>query len=76
MKYAERFLRNGRHEEAIQAARDDWVGSDFNRGERDDPYYTLCFRQSDPLDDVFASIAIDIFRPLTTYREKAPQKKR
>lgn len=75
-KYAERFLQNGRHEDAMKAARDDWDGSGFKHGEREDPYYKLCFRNVDPLDDIFASIAVDIFRPLNTHREKAPKKKR
>lgn len=75
-KYGERFLRNGRHEEALQAARVDWEGSDFSRGERDDHYYKLCFRHIDPLDDTFASIAVDIFRSLHTHREKMAKQKR
>jgi exodeoxyribonuclease V gamma subunit len=70
MKYAERFMRNRRQDEAFRSARTDWEGSDFSRGEKDDPYYKLCFDHVDPLDDTFASIALDIFKPLIQKRDK------
>lgn len=70
MKYAERFIRNRRHDEALKAARADWEGSDFSRGEKDDPYHKICFDRIDPIDDAFASIALDIFEPLIKKRDK------
>lgn len=69
-KYAERCARGRGDNEAIQSARIDWEGSDFSRGERDDPHYKLCFGHIDPLDDAFASIALDVFAPLIQSRDK------
>jgi exodeoxyribonuclease V gamma subunit len=74
-KYAERFIRVG-HEDALHAARNDWEVSDFNRGEGGDPYFKLCFDHVDPLDDTFASIALDVFGPLIKNRDKMNKLKR
>lgn len=49
---------------ALQAAARKWVGSDFSRGESEDPHYALCFNHTDPIDDRFGGIALDIFEPL------------
>jgi exodeoxyribonuclease V gamma subunit len=70
MKYTERFMRNRRHDEAMKAARLDWEGSDFSRGDKDDPYYKICFGHVDPLDDSFTSIALDILEPIIKKRDK------
>ncbi len=51
-------------EEAMGDAGRVWNGSRHNRGEREDPYYELAFRQAKPLDEVFASVALDVLRPL------------
>jgi exodeoxyribonuclease V gamma subunit len=75
-KYAERSVRGRGHDDALQAARNDWEGSDFNRGERDDPYFKLCFDHVDPLDDTFTSIALDVFGPLIRNRDKMDKLKR
>ena len=76
MKYAERFVRGLGHNDALRAARSDWEGSDFSRGEMDDPYYKMCFDHVDPLDDSFASIALDVYKPLINSRDKMPKLKR
>jgi exodeoxyribonuclease V gamma subunit len=76
MKYAERFVRGLGHNDALRAARSDWEGSDFSRGEMDDPYYKLCFDHVDPLDESFASIALDVYKPLIKSRDKMPKMKR
>ena len=75
-KYAERSVRGRGHDDALQAARNDWEGSDFNRGERDDPYFKLCFDHVDPLDDTFTAIALDVFGPLIRNRDKMDKLKR
>lgn len=41
-----------------------WEGSDFSRGECDDPYYQLAFRGSDPLDGEFEEISRAVFGPM------------
>jgi len=75
-KYTERFMPKRRHEDALHAAHTDWEGSDFSRGERDDPYNKLCFGHIDPLDDTFAAIARDILESLINNRKKMPKQKR
>ena len=75
-KYVYRFTKGHSHEAALKAARADWEGSGFSRGERDDPYYEFCFGNIDPIDDTFASVAKDIFVPLMNSMSKIPRKKR
>jgi exodeoxyribonuclease V gamma subunit len=35
---------------ALTQAQKKWLGSDYARGESDDPYYDICFKMTDPLD--------------------------
>jgi len=64
-EYAQRILIKKQTEPvALNAAKRKWVGSDFTRGESEDPYYDLCFRTVDPLDQEFQNIAKDVFVPL------------
>jgi len=67
-EYAEQLLRKSAPEStALSRAARIWVGSDFskyNRGESNDPYYSLCFRHSSPLDTDFQINAVKIFKPL------------
>jgi len=52
---------------AIHAARKKWAGSDFSRGESEDPYFERCFGKMDPLDEVFEDTATEIFLPLLNH---------
>ena len=52
------------HLKALQAASKKWQGNDFSRGESEDPHYALCFNHTDPIDDRFGDIALDIFEPI------------
>lgn len=58
--------RNNDAESALRAARTVWEGNPFRpgRAERDDPYYRLAFRASDPLDQEFTTVAQAVFAPL------------
>ena len=49
---------------AMDAARRNWFGSDYTRGESDDPYIDICFKGSDPLDNDFADVSNAVFGPL------------
>jgi len=63
--YAHMIL--GKHkpsENALEKACKTWAGSKYHRGECEDPYYQLCFRNTDPLDSEFRRIAEEVFRPL------------
>jgi len=47
-----------------------WEGGDYRRGEVEDPYYRLCFRDRTPLDADFERLALMIFKPLLEHRKK------
>jgi exodeoxyribonuclease V gamma subunit len=52
---------------ALKAAGSKWLGSEFQRGEIEDPYFKRCFKHGNPLDDDFEKIAVEIFSPLLGY---------
>ncbi|MFC1895354.1 exodeoxyribonuclease V subunit gamma [Thermodesulfobacteriota bacterium] len=62
--------RNKPPEKALRSARDNWTGSDFNRGESEDAHYELCFRSTDPLDSEFQRIAEEVFTPFLAHQRK------
>ncbi|MFH0813983.1 MAG: exodeoxyribonuclease V subunit gamma [Pseudomonadota bacterium] len=67
-EYARLVLAKGRTEDqAISSARETWNGTEYNRGEGEDPYYQLCFGKIDPLDSAFKRIAKEIFELLLRY---------
>ncbi|WP_462323891.1 exodeoxyribonuclease V subunit gamma [Desulfoplanes sp.] len=45
-------------------AREKWLGSDYSSSERDDAYFSLCFRDVDALDDRFEDLADRVFGPI------------
>ena len=52
-------------DDPLEAACAKWVGSDYAaRGERDDVYYQLAYRGSDPLDDEFVELAVAVCTPM------------
>jgi exodeoxyribonuclease V gamma subunit len=70
-EYAEKVLRKSKPEStALLMAKKKWAGSEFAknaRPESQDPYYDLCFRHFDPLDEQFMKIAVTIFEPLLSH---------
>ena len=54
-----------------EAALRTWEGSDFARGEREDAYYQLAFRDQYPLDQAFLRCTETVFGPLFQYLEVA-----
>ncbi|MFP3869614.1 MAG: hypothetical protein ACLFVT_01870, partial [Syntrophobacteria bacterium] len=69
-QYATQYLAKGKSpEEALVGASSTWRGSDYTFAEREDPYYQLCFGQTDPLDAKFQELAAAIFRPLLSHRK-------
>lgn len=64
-KYAElALLREKSREAALDQARKTWEGTEWGRGEMEDPYWELCFRGNDPTDASFEEIALEIFEPI------------
>jgi exodeoxyribonuclease V gamma subunit len=67
--YARLVLERGSPEgEALRKVQETWAGDDYRRGEREDPYYHLCFRDTDPLDNEFRRLAIDLFETLLAHQ--------
>ncbi len=70
-EYAEQLLKKTAPEAcALSRARKKWLGSDFAKyaaGESADPFFDLCFRRLDPIDENFQEIALQVFEPMFTY---------
>jgi hypothetical protein len=60
-------------QEPIAVARVKWEGHSFTGapGECEDPYFDLCFRNVDPLDEEFQQTARAVFEPLLTALKEA-----
>ena len=73
-EYAEQLVKKSATEfSALQKARRRWLGSDFSDysdGESNDPYYDLCFRRLDPLDEAFQKNAMSVFKPLLAHSKE------
>jgi len=71
-QYAEYLLeRSASGQSALSKARKTWFGNDFAdypKAEFKDPYYNLCFRRLNPLDEAFKKHAVSIFKPLLEHR--------
>jgi exodeoxyribonuclease V gamma subunit len=52
---------------ALALARRKWVSNEFARGESDNPYYDVCFKTIDPLDESFADVSQAVFEPLLAH---------
>lgn len=69
--YAHMLLeKNQPPEVALERARNNWTGSDFNRGECEDAYYELCLKGTDPLDSEFQRIAEEVFTLLLAHQRE------
>ncbi|HUN55285.1 MAG TPA: exodeoxyribonuclease V subunit gamma [Smithella sp.] len=69
--YAEALYKGETHEQALQKAKDDWLGDNFGRaGEADKVENIICFGRSIPLDADFMKNAVRIFNVLFEHREK------
>jgi exodeoxyribonuclease V gamma subunit len=55
------------NEHAMLKARQKWLGSDYSRGEADDPYHQLCYSGREPLTDDFSRFAKSFFKPLSEW---------
>ena len=67
LAYVEKLGKDGDGERALRAAQTEWAGSEYrrqSRPEREDGYYRLAFRDTDPLDGEFVELATAVFEPL------------
>jgi len=63
--YAEYVLvKRKNHDDAINQAKFIWKKDKYNACEANDTSYTLCFREKDPFDSRFCSIALDVYGPI------------
>ena len=74
-EYAEHKLnKSGSDQSALAKAGLKWRGGDslkkYTQAESDDPYYDLCFRRMDPLDDEFKKIALTVFEPILEHSKE------
>ncbi len=63
--YAETITKGKESDKAIRAASGIWDAFEF--GEKDNPYYELCFKETDPLDDEFRELAKTVYEPMLRY---------
>jgi exodeoxyribonuclease V gamma subunit len=63
LEYAKALRIKGGERQALAAARSRWEGSDFSRGEGDDPYHQRCFEGVDALDAEFKAFSRRLFDP-------------
>jgi exodeoxyribonuclease V gamma subunit len=66
------FARQGR--DPMKQATQSWEGtgdSDFQQGEKVDPYFHLCFGNDPaPLGDAFQKLALEVFAPMTAHQKE------
>jgi exodeoxyribonuclease V gamma subunit len=58
---------NRTQSDALNAAQKKWAGTEFSRGESEDPYFERCFGNINALDEVFENIATKIFGPILNH---------
>jgi len=68
-QYARSVLgKNQSEEHALRWARKTWTGSGYGWSESEDPYYQVCFGETDPLDLGFQRLAKEVFGPLLRHQ--------
>jgi len=68
--YAEALAKGKDEERAMRAARKEWLGDDYSHGEGEDPYFHICFKNVDPLDEEFENLSVEIFEPIVKCQEE------
>jgi exodeoxyribonuclease V gamma subunit len=65
LEYVQQQIKGKSRAAALTLARKKWQGSgDYARGESADPYYDICFKTTDPLDQAFEDVSKAVFGPL------------
>lgn len=58
-------LKTKEYTDALNSAREIWERENlYKRPEKDDPYYFICFKDQDPLDQEFIYLSKEVFGPL------------
>jgi exodeoxyribonuclease V gamma subunit len=56
--------------EALLKSHRTWIGNAYSRGESEDAYYQLCFKNTNPLDSEFQRVSKKIFGPLLMHQSE------
>jgi exodeoxyribonuclease V gamma subunit len=64
LKYVETLHKGKPRPDALAAARKVWEGSNYTAGDRNDPYYALCFKDIIPLTEEFEALSLQLYEPL------------
>jgi exodeoxyribonuclease V gamma subunit len=62
LSYAEAINKGKETDQAMRSASGKWDAYEF--AEKDNPYYELCFKEIDPLDDEFRELARTVYEPM------------
>ena len=75
MTFVELIKNKGKSsDEALIKALTVWTGNQFTgRGESSDPYFDLCFKEKNPLNDLFLENSLAVFEPVFMNIEKVNQ---
>jgi exodeoxyribonuclease V gamma subunit len=66
----ETLEKNKSPQEALLKSHNTWMGSAYTRGEGEDAYYQLCFRNTNPIDSEFQRVSNKIFGPLLMHQSE------
>jgi exodeoxyribonuclease V gamma subunit len=71
-EYASQMFVRKSSVEALAQAKKKWDGEEFNRkpGESEDAYLHLAFGKVEPLDEQFASLALEVFEPVLKFQKR------
>jgi exodeoxyribonuclease V gamma subunit len=68
LAYVESIQKGKSYPDALKAALTVWKGNDFVPGEAEDPYYALCFKNTDPFTEEFDALAVKLYEPLIQHQ--------
>jgi exodeoxyribonuclease V gamma subunit len=68
--FANEIFKGKNSDQALRKARVAWEGSAFSQGEKNDPYFGLCFKETEPFSRQFIDLAKELFLPLLEQQER------
>ena len=69
--YAQTYLsRQADREASLQAAVKAMQGSQYSRGDMDDPYIGFCMEDENPINEEFETLSLAVFEPLFEHSRK------
>jgi exodeoxyribonuclease V gamma subunit len=67
--YVEKLRNDSDEQTALADANKKWEGSDYAKGDLDDPWVAQAFRDIDPLDEHFVAVAMAVWEPIIRLAE-------